>query len=155
LRAPFAAQMAQAQALIIMGRGEAGDDLSTQAQSNPVIRAELVLDQAVLGSLKEEKLIAFCGIGRPEKFAQTLRAGGVGAVELAPFPDHHAYQDSDAERLLTLAQMQGARLVTTEKDAVKLKGSAALERLRDAAIILPVQAKITEGETAFRALIGL
>lgn len=155
LRAPFDAQMKQASALIMMGRGEAGERLSAQSQGRPVIRAELAPDQAVLSRLKDGKLIAFCGIGRPEKFVTTLRAGGASSVELVPFPDHHSYQDSDAERLLTLAKAQGARLVTTEKDAVKLKGSSALERLREAAIILHVQARITEGEAAFRDLIGL
>ncbi len=155
LRAPFAAQMAQAQALVVMGGGAAGDALAQEAQGKPVIRARLVPEQGAIAALKGQSLIAFCGIGRPDKLRDTLEAHRLGPVVLKAFPDHHAYTDSEAESLLRLARDTGARLVTTEKDAVKLTGSPRLAALREAASVLPVRAEITEGETAFRAVLGI
>ena len=42
------------------------------------------------------------------------------------FPDHHVFSRADAVRLLRHAQDTGGRLVTTEKDWVRLKGSTGV-----------------------------
>jgi tetraacyldisaccharide 4'-kinase len=64
---------------------------------------------------------AFCGIARPESFTAMLKAQGYEPVEAMIFPDHHAYDEGDVERLLERARRCEANgFVTTEKDAVKL-----------------------------------
>lgn len=63
-------------------------------------------------------LIAFCGLGRPQAFEQSLHEAGV-AVLMVPFRDHHVYSREDAIILSQKAGAHGA-LITTEKDAVKL-----------------------------------
>ncbi len=70
------------------------------------------------------KVAAFCGIGRPAAFRQTLQQLGAEVVAVREFPDHHAYSRRDVEEL----QRWAARVmppdgwvVTTQKDAVKLR----------------------------------
>ena len=67
------------------------------------------------------KVIAFCGIARPDEFFSALIAKGVN-VELAiPFADHHRYSSDDVTRLATAARESRAQaFLTTEKDAVRL-----------------------------------
>ena len=63
-----------------------------------------------------ENLIAFAGIGYPEKFFSGLE----NVVVKKSFPDHWQYTDEDIENLLKLAKKHNAKLVTTEKDWVRL-----------------------------------
>ena len=54
------------------------------------------------------------------------------------FADHHAFTRADAERLVTLAQSTGARLVTTEKDFARMAGDASLAGLAAQTRVLPI-----------------
>jgi len=67
------------------------------------------------------KVIAFCGIARPDEFFSALIASNIN-VELAlTFPDHHRYSREDVNRLKTAAaEAHAVAFVTTEKDAVRL-----------------------------------
>lgn len=64
--------------------------------------------------------VAFAGLGRPEKFLETLESLGVRPVEWVPFPDHHPYSAKDIADLLAHAHAHKARLLTTEKDFLRL-----------------------------------
>ncbi|MBP5698954.1 MAG: tetraacyldisaccharide 4'-kinase [Alphaproteobacteria bacterium] len=72
-------------------------------------------------TLENKKVVAFAGIGHPEKFYQTLREQGFEVVQTRDFADHYAYQTADIEALAAEASSLGAVLITTEKDFVKLK----------------------------------
>lgn len=150
LRAPLAPQLARADALLVIGPGEAGDELAAMAArlGHPVMRGSLVVEPEARAWLQDRDVLAFCGIGRPAKFVETLGAAGVRNAVLRPFPDHHAYSDADAARLLAEAKATGLPLVTTEKDAVKLKGSPALDRLAAAATVVAVTLAVNEAEAA-------
>jgi len=67
------------------------------------------------------KVIAFCGIARPDEFFSALIASDIN-VELAlTFGDHHRYSLEDINRLKTAAaEAHAAAFVTTEKDAARL-----------------------------------
>ncbi len=154
LRAPFGPQLARAGALVVVGDGAAGESLAAQAVAagRPVLRAGLQVDDEVAAWLNGRDVLAFCGIGRPAKFAETLGQAGARNAVLRPFPDHHAYGDADAARLIAEAERTGLPLVTTEKDAVKLKGSPALDALAAAATVVPVRA-VVDDEAALDRLL--
>jgi tetraacyldisaccharide 4'-kinase len=71
--------------------------------------------------LKGERVLAVSGIGNPESFRRLLAAAGATVADHCVFPDHHAYSRDDLGRIRRSAEQVGAdRIVTTEKDAVKL-----------------------------------
>jgi tetraacyldisaccharide 4'-kinase len=82
-------------------------------------RGRIVIEQLPEG-LKSMPLLAFAGIGRPEKFFASLRQAGGQVIMTMPFADHHPYQERDLQRLQKMAQSHNARLVTTEKDFVRV-----------------------------------
>src|SRR5271165_1636987 len=84
----------------------------------PVLRAVL----APVGGdrLAGSRLLAFAGIGRPEKFFVTLRALGADLVGARAFPDHHPFSAGELEELYRDAEREGARLITTTKDIVRV-----------------------------------
>jgi tetraacyldisaccharide 4'-kinase len=72
------------------------------------------------------KLLAFCGIARPRRFARTLREAGLEVVRFLPFPDHHPYPPVSLQKIIRSGRSLGAdALITTRKDAVKLAGRVA------------------------------
>jgi tetraacyldisaccharide 4'-kinase len=114
LREPIAAGLARADALIMMGKDEAS---RISGFPRPVLRAQL---RPKDDGLRGTPVIAFAGIGRPEKFFQTLR--GLGALVRAErsFADHHVFQRSELASLRAEAESAHAALVTTEKDYVRI-----------------------------------
>ncbi len=136
LRAPLDAQFARAHAVILVGEGDAGGAFTRQ-KNIPVFRARILPRAECAVDLGNCRVLAFAGIGRPKKFAETLRSLGADVVRLAEFPDHHAFTARDARALLAEAKRDGLMLVTTEKDHVRLT-DPALSELAKAARALPV-----------------
>lgn len=67
------------------------------------------------------RVVAFCGIARPQQFFTGLKRLGMEVADTIAFPDHHRYRQSDIDRLLrakTRTHAQG--FVTTEKDTLNL-----------------------------------
>ncbi len=84
----------------------------------PVVRATLA---PVAGErLSGGRLLAFAGIGRPEKFFAMLRALGAVLVGARVFPDHHPFRLTKIEELRSTAEQKHARLITTAKDIVRV-----------------------------------
>ncbi|MFL5243219.1 MAG: tetraacyldisaccharide 4'-kinase [Gemmataceae bacterium] len=101
-----------------------------------------------LGDLKEKRVAAFCGLGNPEAFRQTLLNLEATVCAFRSFPDHHPYSRSDVEHLGAWARQQAmdCLVVTTQKDLVKLR----LTRLggRDL-FALRIRFQLTAGQEAF------
>jgi tetraacyldisaccharide 4'-kinase len=116
LREPVAAALARADAVVLLGEDEA--HLLPQLGATPVLRATL----APVGGeeLREARVVAFAGIGRPEKFFRTLEALGAKLAARHAFADHHLWREDELLRLGAEAERFHARLVTTEKDWVRL-----------------------------------
>ena len=66
-------------------------------------------------------LVAFAGLGRPEKFYLMLHDMGYEIAGWHPYPDHYAYTEKDIKILRQDAEEKQAQLVTTEKDYIRLK----------------------------------
>ncbi|MGB9699050.1 MAG: tetraacyldisaccharide 4'-kinase [Thermodesulfobacteriota bacterium] len=72
--------------------------------------------------LKGKKVLAFCGIGRPLSFKETLIKLEPKFLEVEVFPDHHWYKEKDWQRLHAKAkEMKADILLTTEKDWIRLQ----------------------------------
>ena len=75
-----------------------------------------------VAQLARQRVVAFAGVGNPQSFVSTLSQLGSQVVAQVRFPDHHAYTDKDWRVIVDAARRQHAAcLVTTEKDAVRLK----------------------------------
>jgi tetraacyldisaccharide 4'-kinase len=71
--------------------------------------------------LAKKRLLAFCGIARPERFFSHLERAGVRIVSSLAFSDHHSYPDSSLDKIVRKLRESGAEAaVTTEKDALKI-----------------------------------
>jgi len=139
--------LARANALVLTGRGHAGDGIAARARARglPVFRS--IVRPPAPADPGDGPFLAFAGIGRPEKFFGTLRELGAEVVETVSFADHHMYRENDAVRLLVRARELGATLITTEKDAVRLAHSpsgSARSRLAESVTRLPVRALIPD-----------
>lgn len=118
LREPVDRALAHVDAVIVIGADHAGIDALLPA-TLPRLSADLVPD-GDQRHFKGRRVLAFAGIGRPEKFYATLRDLGAEIVETRSFADHHRYQPSEIGHLLTRAGQFDAVCVTTEKDHVRL-----------------------------------
>ncbi len=82
-----------------------------------------------LNDLAGSRAVAFCGLGNPTAFEQTLQRLGLNVVGFHTFPDHHHYAASDWERLASQPEVGDADLVlTTLKDLVKIRATALCGR---------------------------
>ncbi len=132
LREPAAVGLARADAIVLIGDGAAPEGV--REAGCPIFRAELepVLGERFAGA----RVVAFAGIGRPEKFLATLNRVGASVIAAHPFPDHHRFSDAEIARLRDAAEEGDARLVTTAKDWVRLPA-----RLRGGIEVLEVRVR--------------
>ena len=71
---------------------------------------------------KVTRFAAFCGIGNPKSFFDLLTRNAYSIAYQQIFRDHHKYSQNDLDTLGRKASVRDAQaLVTTEKDAVKLR----------------------------------
>lgn len=123
LRAPLDFQFGLTDAVVVNGQssGSIGADLRS-AFPGPVLSASVRPNADAL-SLSGERVIAYAGIGNPRRFTDLLESLGADVIATKFFKDHHPFTQADARVLLDMAAAMGARLVTTEKDVVRLNGA--------------------------------
>lgn len=121
LRAPAAAQWGRVQAALVIGDGAPGARVlaAAKARGLPGLRGRLVPDPEAAAALRGRPVLAFAGIGRPEKFFASLREIGADLRATRSFPDHHAFTAAEAGALAAEAEAQDLVLVTTEKDRMR------------------------------------
>ena len=127
LREPVEQGLKRANAVIIVGKDTWGvaDTVQKTAPNLPILTGCFQPDTNVMKALKNQKILAFAGLGRPEKFFTMLRTAGLDVVRTEVFPDHYTYTRFDWEALKEKAGE--CTLVTTTKDAVKLPPEALKE----------------------------
>ncbi len=140
LRASLYDQLLFADAVLRMGEGSAADALVRRAarSGKPIFeaRARPRGRKAFAG----KKLLAFAGIGHPEKFFATVEEAGGTIVQKRPFPDHHFYAEDELADLLSEAHKADLGLVTTAKDAVRLQKDVVPPGFMDRLRILEIDA---------------
>jgi tetraacyldisaccharide 4'-kinase len=154
LRAPLHGQLDRVQALIVIGPPDRVTAVTDRAGQNglPIFHASLEPDRNIIAAIGRRKVLAFAGIGHPDKFFATLTEAGVTIAERIGFDDHHRFTPAQARDLLVQARAANLMLVTTEKDLVRLSGDPQLAELAQHASALPVRL-VVEEQDQFRQLV--
>jgi tetraacyldisaccharide 4'-kinase len=118
LREPLAEGLARAAAVIQLGADETGLDNSLPRRITR-LRATLRAGPDA-PALHGRRIVAFAGIGRPQKFFRSLADAGALLVGRRAFADHHRYRRHEVLALLAEAVAEEAICVTTAKDRVRL-----------------------------------
>ena len=71
---------------------------------------------------KNEKYIVFSGIGNHETFLSMLKKSKLNIVKDIEYPDHYKYTNYDIDKILKLSKKINCKIITTEKDYLRLKG---------------------------------
>ncbi len=149
LREPPEAGRARADLALLIGPPDARAAARGLAGRLPVAEGEIAPLRTGMG-WAGLRVLAFAGIGRPEKFFATLRALGAEIVGAVPLADHAPLTPALMRRLTARAGAAHARLVCTEKDAVRLP-----EAWRGEVLILPVRLEMADDAALEAALDAL
>jgi tetraacyldisaccharide 4'-kinase len=140
LRAPLEQQIQRTDAILVVGEDDLPAELATETRSRniPVFRGRFEPDREAVAAFTSQKVLAFAGIGDPDKFFATVEDSGIQVSARQAFPDHHRYTPADAAILLRRAEQDRLILLTTEKDFVRLAGDEKLSALTARTSTLPV-----------------
>ena len=86
----------------------------------PIIKAKINIESEYLNNFKNKNVVAFCGLGFPEKFFKTIKEIGCNIRYKKSFPDHYQYKEKDLKELIDIAIKYNSLLITTEKDHIKI-----------------------------------
>jgi tetraacyldisaccharide 4'-kinase len=109
--------------------------------------------------LKGKKVFAFCGIGNPDAFLNTIKSLGAELAGSKAYNDHYHYTDACLTEISEQATESGADLIlTTQKDWTKVisnfKFPISEAKSHPPFAYLAIEIKFLSGEEKLRALIN-
>ncbi len=144
LRAPLQFQLGLVDAIVILGHGPGTEYLRqwVVARTTAMVLCAQAVADCPAGSLDGARVLAYCGIGHPDRFFDLAERAGATVEVRREFADHHVFTDVEARALLDEARSRGLQLMTTEKDLARLAGSQGVQaELAAQSRILPVSIK--------------
>ncbi len=151
VRAPVLDQLRLADAVLRMGEGGAADALVRRAARAGRAVYDAVARPRPDSRVAGRRFLAFAGIGNPAKFFDSVGEAGGTVVEARSFADHHVFTDEELAELAGAARDAGLDLVTTAKDAARLRhGSAAAGAMLERAVVLEIEVAFEPPDLAER-----
>lgn len=121
-RRPRAQQRAEIRAAVTRARRGRPPAIWLETDHRPVATRTASGRIEPLAALTSRRSAAFCGIGNPAAFRNTLGECGLDVAGFRGYADHHAYTPTDCEAIAAWAGALGVdRIVTTLKDLVKIR----------------------------------
>jgi len=146
LRAPLPFQLELTDTIVVNGTEAPVAEWLRHRFAGSVLRSTTVAAEDA-GWLKGTRVVAWAGIGAPQRFFAMLDVLGANVLEKVAFRDHQWLGEDDAWRLLELARQHSATLVTTAKDMARLTGAEGLPaRLAAASRVLHVRQSFAESD---------
>lgn len=149
LRARLAFQLGHVDCIVVIGEDPPEgpppifEDLKKRFPG-PVLRGR-VAPSGETDWIAGVRVLAYAGIANPGRFFRLVETFGPEALQSRAFPDHHAFTEREAARLISEADATGAELVTTEKDLARLAGATgASAKLRERSRTLPIMVTFEE-----------
>ncbi|NOX74016.1 MAG: tetraacyldisaccharide 4'-kinase [Alphaproteobacteria bacterium] len=134
--------LARADAVLVIGGAKARARFKQRWPTGDLPLLEGALKSLPTGiDFQGLKVLAFAGIGHPEKFFATLKSLGAEIIQAEALADHQPLTDRLMARLESDAFFKGAQMVTTEKDATRLP---EMYKLR--VMTVPVRLELTDWE---------
>lgn len=101
-------------------------------------------EKIAVNEIKSESKLLLAGIAKPKPFFDYLKNE---SDECLTFPDHHHFSDADLDAIRNKAN--GRKIITTEKDYVRLKDSELVDQL----YYLPIKSSFINHQQDFDATI--
>ena len=139
LREPVNQGLKKIDALILTGNNYR-KDTNFKNINMPIFNSETKIIKSP--KIKKEGFLAFCGLANPNKFYELLKENGQNVISTKSFPDHYVYKSEDIDNLKSEADDQNLKLITTEKDYVKIND------VKNNINVLPIEMEINMKEKA-------
>ena len=123
VRAPTSLQLVHATALLKLGDGDGADPfIRIAARAGKPVFEGSVEPVGYADIIRGKRVLAFAGIADPQKFFRTVESLGAEIGMTRAFGDHQHLSDDEIEDILATAEREKLLIVTTAKDAVRLRG---------------------------------
>ena len=116
-----------------------------RVSSNEIVNTE---------AFANKNIITFSGIGNPKSFEDLMMTANVKVLKHIVFSDHHWYKESDIKRIIGIRKQTHADfIITTEKDAVRLREEFAGFLVTEPVLSAEIQQEIISGDQKLDALL--
>ena len=117
LREPISLALTRIDAIVLTGNNNKANDFNNILDKT-IFNTKIKIIKAP--KIKKNRLLAFCGLANSNKFYETLEENGFNVKSTKSFPDHYEYKNRDVDKLISEANSKKLKLITTEKDYVKI-----------------------------------